>query len=277
MSLLPVSPQHKSCDEQHDVSLPPLPDRRCVAEMYSQVPLQWRHNGHDGVSNHQPYLFDRLFRRRSKKTSKLCVTGLCEGNSPVTGEFPAQRAGDAENVSIWWRHQVCKNADRCLNSQSQKDCAHSYWYNQSSALYVFSTISCISLASEKVGCFILFIHSPKCVFHRPTSLPTPLIQQSVRVFFVVVVISRTPVPNTCSSLCDWLSIWVNQYNCLIVLHTERHTLIIGNRYKTAMLRIPGPLLEESLDDRWTPESIATTRLWTHRNRNVDYGSIVDKF
>ena len=31
-------------------------------------------------------------RRRSKKTSKLRVTGLCEGNSPVTGEFPAQRA-----------------------------------------------------------------------------------------------------------------------------------------------------------------------------------------
>ena len=43
-------------------------------------------------------------RRRSKKTSKLCVTGLCVGNSPVTGEFPAQRASNAENVSIWWRH-----------------------------------------------------------------------------------------------------------------------------------------------------------------------------
>ena len=42
-------------------------------------------------------------RRRSKKTSKLCVTGLCEGNSPVTGEFLTQRASNAENVSIWWR------------------------------------------------------------------------------------------------------------------------------------------------------------------------------
>ena len=29
---------------------------------------------------------------------------LCGGNSPVTGEFPAQRASNAENVSIWWRH-----------------------------------------------------------------------------------------------------------------------------------------------------------------------------
>ena len=47
-------------------------------------PLQWRHNDHDGVSNHQPHgcLLNRLFRRRSKKTSKLRVTGLCAGNSP---------------------------------------------------------------------------------------------------------------------------------------------------------------------------------------------------
>ena len=68
--------------------------------------LQWRHNGRDGVSNHQPHdcLFSRLFRRRSKKTSKLRVDGLCEGISSVTGEFLAQRASNAENVSIWWRH-----------------------------------------------------------------------------------------------------------------------------------------------------------------------------
>ena len=39
-----------------------------------------------------------------KKTSKLRVTGLCEGISPVIDEFPAQKASDAENVSIWWRH-----------------------------------------------------------------------------------------------------------------------------------------------------------------------------
>ena len=41
-------------------------------------------------------------RRRLKKTSKLRVAGLCDGNSPVTGEFPAQMASNAENVSIWW-------------------------------------------------------------------------------------------------------------------------------------------------------------------------------
>ena len=70
--------------------------------------LRWRHNDHAGVSNHQPHgcLLNRLFRRKSKKTSKLRVTGLCAGNSPGTGEFPAQMASYAENVSIWWRHHV---------------------------------------------------------------------------------------------------------------------------------------------------------------------------
>ena len=70
------------------------------------VTLLWRHYGRVGVSNHQPHdcLLNRSFRHRSKKTSKLRVTGLCAGNSPVTGEFPAQTASNAENFSIWWRH-----------------------------------------------------------------------------------------------------------------------------------------------------------------------------
>ena len=51
-----------------------------------------------------------------KKTSKLRVTGLCAVNSPVTGEFPAQMASNAEEVSIWWRHHVyhkfsCRHAN----------------------------------------------------------------------------------------------------------------------------------------------------------------------
>ena len=70
------------------------------------ITLHWRHNGHGSVSNHQPHdcLLNCLFRRRSKKISKLRVTGLCAGNSPETDEFPAQMASNAENVSIWWRH-----------------------------------------------------------------------------------------------------------------------------------------------------------------------------
>ena len=56
------------------------------------------------VSNHRCLrcLLNCCFRHRSKRTSKLCITGLCAGNSLVTGEFPAQKACNAENV--WWRH-----------------------------------------------------------------------------------------------------------------------------------------------------------------------------
>ena len=70
--------------------------------------LQWCHNQRDGVSNHLRLdcLLNRLFWCRSKKTSKLRVTGLCEGNSPVTGTFSAQRASNTEIASIWWRHHV---------------------------------------------------------------------------------------------------------------------------------------------------------------------------
>ena len=89
-----------------------------------RISLQWRHNGHNGVSNHQPHhcLLNRLFKRRSKKTSKLRVTGLCEGNSPGTGEFPAQMASNAENVSIWWRHHVFS-----LNEEQINSCWHGYF------------------------------------------------------------------------------------------------------------------------------------------------------
>ena len=46
--------------------------------------LRWRQNGRNSVSNHQPghCLLSLLFGRRSRKTSKLRVTGLCVGNSP---------------------------------------------------------------------------------------------------------------------------------------------------------------------------------------------------
>ena len=56
--------------------------------------LQWRQNERASVSNHQPHdcLLNCLFRRRSKKTSKLRVTGLCAGNSPVPVNSPHKRA-----------------------------------------------------------------------------------------------------------------------------------------------------------------------------------------
>ena len=70
--------------------------------------LQWRYNERDGVSNHQHHdcSLNHLFKAPIKENIKARVTGLCEGNSPMTCEFPApaQRASYADNVSIWWRH-----------------------------------------------------------------------------------------------------------------------------------------------------------------------------
>ena len=96
-----------------------LKDRGNMNWYLSTTTLQWRHAGRDGVSNNQPhhFLLNRLFRRRSKKTSKLRVTGLWVGNSPVTGEFPTQMAGNAVTVSIWWRHhETWQSASRVHNS-----------------------------------------------------------------------------------------------------------------------------------------------------------------
>ena len=90
----------------------------CIDHEVCDCALQWRHNERDGVSNHQPHdcLFNRLFRCRSKKTSKLRITGLCVGNSPVTGEFSARMAINTENVTIWWRHhRIQRLRDICGN------------------------------------------------------------------------------------------------------------------------------------------------------------------
>ena len=68
--------------------------------------LHWRHNERAGVSNHQPHdcLLNRLFRRRSKKSSKFRVTGPLCGEFTGTQWIPRTKASDEENVSIWWRH-----------------------------------------------------------------------------------------------------------------------------------------------------------------------------
>ena len=90
----------------------------------SRLSLQWRHNGRDSVSNHQPHdwLLNSLFKRRLQKTSKLRVTGLCARNSPGTGEFPTQMASNEENVSIWWLHHVCPDCGRVTLAMHSVGC-----------------------------------------------------------------------------------------------------------------------------------------------------------
>ena len=59
--------------------------------------LQWRHNERVGVSNHRRLdCFSTVCSGTDEKPSKLRVTGLCAENSPLTGEFPAQRTSNTE-------------------------------------------------------------------------------------------------------------------------------------------------------------------------------------
>ena len=71
---------------------------------------QWRHNGCDSVSKSPASrLFTQPFiQTQIKENIKApCHWPLC-GEFTGTGEFPAQMASNAENVSIWWRyHAVC--------------------------------------------------------------------------------------------------------------------------------------------------------------------------
>ena len=89
---------HMNANHYSDVIMNTMASQTPASRHYDDVIMS--------VSNHQPHdwLLNRLFRRRSKKTSKLRVTGLCVGNSPGTGEFAAQMASYAEIFSIWWRH-----------------------------------------------------------------------------------------------------------------------------------------------------------------------------
>ena len=51
-------------------------------------------------------VYSTVYSGADQENIKARVTGLCVGNSPGTGEFPAQMATNAETVSIWWRHHV---------------------------------------------------------------------------------------------------------------------------------------------------------------------------
>ena len=70
--------------------------------------LQWRHNDYDGaIITSLPIAYSTVYSGadQSKHQSSPSLA-LCAKNSPVTGEFPTQRASNAENVSIRWRHHV---------------------------------------------------------------------------------------------------------------------------------------------------------------------------
>ena len=93
-----------------------LPITICAVSLWrhsNTTSLHWRHNDHDGVSNHQPHGCSlNRFQTQIKENIKAPRHWPLCGEFTGTGEFPAQRASYAENVSIWWRHH-----DGCMFSK----------------------------------------------------------------------------------------------------------------------------------------------------------------
>ena len=117
---------------------------------HRNLSLQW-HNKRHGVSNHRQLdcLLKRLFRRTSKKTSKLRVTGLRERNPPVTGRFSSQRTSNAGNVSIWLRHHG-KSLMEAQQNKAIQNGVHIFW-----DIVHYVPSHCIN------QCYCVFVSAPK--------------------------------------------------------------------------------------------------------------------
>ena len=110
-------------------------------------PLYWRHNDHDGVSNHQPHgcLLNRLFRRRSMKTSKLRVTGLCVGNSP--GPVNSPHKGQLRGKCFHLMTSSCT----CPRTRWIQ-CLLSYCLLIKDAMPAFAIIVCLFITHINITC-----------------------------------------------------------------------------------------------------------------------------
>ena len=93
-----------------------------LTQLFQNIPLQWRHNGHDGISNHQPHrcLLNPLFGRRSKKTSKLRVTGPCAGNSPGPVNSPHKWPVMRKKRPTQKKGLIGKHLDDCKKTIAKK-------------------------------------------------------------------------------------------------------------------------------------------------------------
>ena len=125
--------------------------RVCVYKWISVISLQWRHNERDGVSNHQPHgcFLNRLFRRRSKKTSKLHVTGLCVGNSSVTSEFPHK--GPVTRKMFPFDDVIMLNQDKCVGFFDEK------WQTFSFSVNVYLLVTLFHFFIRFVYIYIWYI------------------------------------------------------------------------------------------------------------------------
>ena len=222
-------------------------------------PLQWRHNEHNGVSNHRHVncVHNRLFRRRSKKTSKLRVTDLWEGNSPVTVNFPHKGTVTRSfHVYIWWRHH--------------DQCSRATWFCMQ-----ISTV----ITSSRFPIIIVFLNAKSQVISSSSSQddivqtkPDPLLHEDVinwkhypGYWPFVIGIHRSPVDSlhkgqcrgalVVSLICAWTNGWPNNrdagdlrrhrghYDVTVTFLTE-NVSEVGNSALIARPTTMGPVITE---------------------------------
>ena len=130
--------------------------------------LQWRYNERNGISN-----LNCLFRCRSKKISKLRNTVLCAGNSPVTGEFPAQMASNAEN---WIDHSLHLGMDSLQTDLGSLCGFMDLWY----VFWEYLESNGHKIVIMHCTVFLVCIPDP-CIFLVITREPGPCLHTGVMV------------------------------------------------------------------------------------------------
>ena len=163
--------------------------------------LQWRYDERNGISNHQPHvcLLNCLFRRRSKKISKLRNTVLCAGNSSVTGEFPAQRASNAEN---WIDHSLHLGMDSLQTDLGSLSGFMELWY-------VFW--ECLESNGHKImimHCTVFLVCIPDpCIFLVITREPDPGLHTGVMVEYAASGLKNILKPKALMKYSQIFIIW----------------------------------------------------------------------
>ena len=145
----------------HGPMLPQFTDTQLRHQ--EDMTLQWRHSDHDGVSNHQPNgcLLNRLFRRRSKKPSKLRVTGLCVGNSP--GPVNSPHKGPVTRKMFPFDDVImvipASNDGGCISEQAYITINRTKWYCSRICIELVIAIKtfCLRYASEVSGYQELYV------------------------------------------------------------------------------------------------------------------------
>ena len=126
--------------------------------------LQWCHNECGGVSNHQRLDFSSQPFVKAQINENLTILRhwLCEGNWPVTSEFPTQRASNAKNVSIWRRHyKIWTNqSHKSLEPHNTKDKEHKRAY-----IFIGYAVRCAAVVFRDRFLHILFNWTT--AFHKP--------------------------------------------------------------------------------------------------------------